>query len=135
MACMVPLNENVTHTGRRSQLLLSATRYGHHSSYIWPSVDRASVFESVQRLLHKFRSNRDSFYVGWRFVVHCTTEHLLFGETHNVQHTFRAQCKTSVTVSSIGRLRYCCVWCVFWQTCISTQRFPCPCSRRNVILT
>ena len=46
----VPLDENVhlcgldakmvTHSGRRSQLLLSAMRYGHPSSYIGSSVDR-----------------------------------------------------------------------------------------------
>ena len=51
MACMVPLNENVhlcgvdtktvTHSGRRAQLLLSATRCGHPSSYIGSSVDLA----------------------------------------------------------------------------------------------
>ena len=51
MACMVPLDENVrlcgvntkivTHSGRRSQLLLSATRCGHPSSYMGSSVDRA----------------------------------------------------------------------------------------------
>ena len=33
----------VTHSGRRSQLLLSAMRCGHPSSYIGSSVDRASL--------------------------------------------------------------------------------------------
>ena len=57
MACMFPLDENVhlcgvdtkivTHSGRRSQLLLSAMRCGHPSSYIGSSVDRASVLSSV----------------------------------------------------------------------------------------
>ena len=51
MACMFPRDENVnlcgvdtkivTHSGRRSQLLLSAMRCGHPSSYIGSSVDRA----------------------------------------------------------------------------------------------
>ena len=53
MACMFPLDENihlcgvdkkiVTHSGRRSQLLLPATRCGHPSSYIGSSVDRSSM--------------------------------------------------------------------------------------------
>ena len=52
MARMDHLDENVhlcgvdmkivNHSGRRSQLLLSAKRCGHPSSYIGPSVDRAS---------------------------------------------------------------------------------------------
>ena len=60
MACMVPLDENVhlcgvdtkiiTHSGCRSQLLLSATRCGHRSSYIGSSVDRASVYTNKGRL-------------------------------------------------------------------------------------
>ena len=51
MACMFTRDENVnlcgvdtkivTHSGRRSQLLLSAMRCGHPSSYIGSSVDRA----------------------------------------------------------------------------------------------
>ena len=56
MACMFPRDENVnlcgvdtkivTHSGRRSQLLLSALRCGHPSSYIGSSVDRASLFST-----------------------------------------------------------------------------------------
>ena len=51
MACMFPRDENVnlcgvdtkivTHSGRRSQLLLSAMRCGHPSSYIGSSVHNA----------------------------------------------------------------------------------------------
>ena len=51
MACMFPLDENghlcgvdtkiVTHSGRRSQLLLSETRCGHPSSYIGFIVDQS----------------------------------------------------------------------------------------------
>ena len=53
MACMFPRDQNVnrcgvdtkivTHSGRRSQLLLSAMRCGHPSSYIGSSVDRALI--------------------------------------------------------------------------------------------
>ena len=61
MVCMFPLDENihlcgvdtkiVTHSGRRSQLLLSATRCGHPSSYIGSSVDPALVCLSMGRSL------------------------------------------------------------------------------------
>ena len=61
MACMFTRDENVnlcgvdtkivTHLGRRSQLLLSAMRCGHPSSYIGSSVDRASITLNIVSLL------------------------------------------------------------------------------------
>ena len=64
MACMFPRDENVNlcgvdtkiviHSGRRSQLLLSAMRCGHPSSYIGSSVDRALIegnFEQIKAVL------------------------------------------------------------------------------------
>ena len=58
MACMFPLDENVhlcgvdtkieTHSGRRSQLFLSAMRCGHPSLYIGSSVDRALSLTKLQ---------------------------------------------------------------------------------------
>ena len=55
---MFPRDENVnlcgvdtkivTHSGRRSQLILSAMRCGHPSSYIGSSVDRASQLQKLR---------------------------------------------------------------------------------------
>jgi len=55
--------------------------------------------------------------------------------THNFQHSFRAQCTTNVTMSSIGRLHCCYVCCVFWQTCLNTILFPSSRSGRNGMMS